>query len=79
MEQSVRFTSFDFGCCHTWFIADRCLSLNADAMQLFAQTEDKWYNTWPQSEDDRAMRMYVVSTLFSLENCADSSTLIVIT
>jgi hypothetical protein len=35
----------------------------ADAMQLFAQAEDKWYNTWPESEDDRAMRMYVVSTL----------------
>ena len=35
----------------------------ADAMKTFAQTEDKWYKTWPESEDDRAMRMYVVSTL----------------
>jgi hypothetical protein len=32
-----------------------------DAMQTFAQAEDKWYKTWPESEEDRAMRMYVVS------------------
>ena len=48
----------------------------ADAMQTFAQAQDKWYNTWPESEDDRAMRMYVVSTLSTVfENlCADGST-----
>ncbi|KAI0267999.1 concanavalin A-like lectin/glucanase [Russula aff. rugulosa BPL654] len=28
-----------------------------NAMQLFAQAEDKWHNTWPASEDDRAMRI----------------------
>jgi hypothetical protein len=28
-----------------------------DAMQLFAQSQDTWYKAWPQSEDDRAMRV----------------------
>ncbi|KAI9457220.1 glycoside hydrolase family 16 protein [Lactarius psammicola] len=28
-----------------------------NAMQLFAQSQDKWSQTWPQSEDDRAMRV----------------------
>jgi hypothetical protein len=61
-------------------ITDHCASMYADAMQTFAQAEDKWYKTWPGSEEDRAMRMYVVSTLFySFENCADGSTLLVIT
>ena len=32
-------------------------TLHLDAMQLFAQSQDKWSNTWPQSEDDRALRM----------------------
>ena len=39
------------------------ITLYADAMQTFAQAQDRWYKTWPESEDDRAMRMYVVSTL----------------
>lgn len=36
------------------------LNLNdfLDAMQQFAQAQSKWYPTWPQSEEDRAMRMY---------------------
>ena len=29
------------------------------AMGDFARAQDKWYATWPQDEDDRAMRMYV--------------------
>ena len=37
-----------------------------DAMQLFAQAQDKWSETWPESEDDRAMRMYVFLTFLSL-------------
>jgi len=28
-----------------------------DAMQLFAQAQDTWYKAWPQSEDDRALRV----------------------
>lgn len=28
-----------------------------NAMQLFAQSQDKWSQTWPQSEDDRALRI----------------------
>jgi hypothetical protein len=50
----------------------RCLSMYADAMQTFAQAEDKWYKTWPSSEEDRAMRMYVISTLSTgFENRVD--------
>ena len=36
-------------------------TLHLDAMQLFAQSQDKWSKSWPQSEDDRALRMYVCS------------------
>ena len=50
-------------------VANRGLSMYADAMQTFAQAEDKWYKTWPESEEDRAMRMYVVSTLYYLLFC----------
>ncbi|KAH9984208.1 concanavalin A-like lectin/glucanase domain-containing protein [Russula vinacea] len=28
-----------------------------NAMQLFAQSQDKWSETWPESEEDRAMRI----------------------
>ncbi|KAI0287161.1 glycoside hydrolase family 16 protein [Russula brevipes] len=28
-----------------------------NAMQLFAQSQDKWSKAWPQSEEDRAMRV----------------------
>jgi hypothetical protein len=28
-----------------------------NAMQQFAQAQDTWYPTWPESEDDRAMRI----------------------
>ena len=31
-----------------------------DAMQQFAQAQDKWYPTWPVSDDDRALRMYAL-------------------
>jgi len=41
----------------TWLGNDRW-PFFADAMQLFAQSQDKWSETWPES-DDRAMRMYV--------------------
>ena len=48
-------------------------------MQTFAQADDKWSKTWPESEEDRAMRMYVVSTLSTaFENFADGATLLVI-
>ena len=30
------------------------------AMEDFARAQDNWYATWPQDEDDRAMRMYVL-------------------
>lgn len=42
------------------FVTLGSLPTSADAMQTFAQAEDKWYKTWPESEEDRAMRMYVV-------------------
>jgi hypothetical protein len=42
-----------------------CRPLHADAMQLFAQSQDKWSKSWPQSEEDRAMRMYVVFSTLS--------------
>jgi hypothetical protein len=38
-----------------------------DAMQLFAQAQDKWSETWPESEDDRAMRMYVFRHFYVCE------------
>jgi hypothetical protein len=57
MERSVRSTIDLVG-----LITYRCVY--TDAMQIFAQAEDKWYKTWPESEEDRAMRMYVVSTPF---------------
>ncbi|KAH9979495.1 glycoside hydrolase family 16 protein [Lactifluus volemus] len=28
-----------------------------DAMELFAKAQDTWYKTWPESQDDRAMRI----------------------
>jgi hypothetical protein len=39
-------------------VADRSFCV-PDAMQLFAQSQDKWSKSWPQSEEDRAMRVYV--------------------
>jgi hypothetical protein len=51
------------------------LNLNdvLDAMQQFAQAQDTWYPTWPESEDDRAMRMYAPFLLFDLHvHCSDT-------
>ena len=45
-------------------------------MQTFAQAEDKWYKTWPSSEEDRAMRMYVISVVLGI--VLTGSTLLVI-
>ena len=42
-----------------------------DAMQLFAQSQDKWSETWPESEEDRAMRMYVFAFSSKFVNRAD--------
>ena len=39
-----------------------------DAMQQFAQGQDVWSHNWPKSEDDRALRMYVVF-FFCLATC----------
>jgi hypothetical protein len=43
-----------------------CYSLSTDlsfffvaAMRDFAMAQDKWYSTWPQNLEDRAMIMYV--------------------
>ena len=44
-------------------------SIYADAMQTFAKAEDKWYKTWPESDEDRAMRMYVIPTVFEKIVC----------
>lgn len=65
--------TIDLGGC---LITNRFSSIYADAMQTFAQADDKWFKTWPESEEDRAMRMYVVSTLTTVfENFADGATL----
>lgn len=32
-------------------------------MADFAHAQDQWYSTWPQSEDDRALRMCVHTLL----------------
>jgi hypothetical protein len=62
-------TTIDLGVVHTQSAADHrplfaVLPMYADAMQTFAQEEDKWYKTWPESQEDRAMRMYAVFQRF---------------
>lgn len=37
----------------------------------FANAQSTWFSTWPQSDDDRAFRMYVSSFLFLPEACAN--------
>ncbi len=75
----VLFTTIDlvWGC-HTHIHTHQSLyyiSIYTDAMQTFAQSEDKWYKTWPESEEDRAMRMYANAFYSFWELCADGPTL----
>ena len=59
------------GAIHSFGWESDLMKLVVDAMQLFAQSQDKWSKTWPESEEDRAMRMYVLAFSSKFVNRAD--------